>query len=242
VAIAFDVSLGGTAFTTGSSTTAAHTTTATAAAGSRIIICAGDFSPTITLSSVSGGGLTWVVDEQDSTTTSGHSARGGVASADCPAGLASGTTITATFSATADARWICAQSFTGLATGAAGYLSATSPAATVAFGGTTFTLPSITPADADALIFGMVSLDSVTSDVVSWTSTSTTEIQTVFNGTTTEGVSTGYRIVSSIAGYALSGTFSLAPGEQGYNSVAYKAGAGVTATAPTPLRRMPLSL
>jgi hypothetical protein len=99
MAIAFDASLGGTAFTTGTSTTAAHTTTAAAAAGSRIIVCVGDFSPTVTVSSVSGGGLTWVKDAQDSTTTSGHSARGAVFSADAPSGLASGTTITATYSA-----------------------------------------------------------------------------------------------------------------------------------------------
>jgi hypothetical protein len=242
MAIAFDASLGGTAFTTGTSTTAAHTTTAAAAAGSRIIVCVGDFSPTVTVSSVSGGGLTWVKDAQDSTTTSGHSARGAVFSADAPAGLASGTTITATYSATTDARWICAQSFTGLATGASGYLTGTPPAATVAFGGTTFTLPSITPADADALIFGMISLDSVTADVVSWTSTGANEIQTIFNGTTTEGASTGYRIVSSIAAYALAGTFSVAPGEQGYNSVAYKAAASTASAAPPPAARPLLPL
>jgi hypothetical protein len=143
---------------------------------------------------------------------------------------------------TVDARWICAQSFTGLATGASGYLTGTPPAATVAFGGTTFTLPSITPADADALIFGMISLDSVTADVVSWTSTGANEIQTIFNGTTTEGASTGYRIVSSIAAYALAGTFSVAPGEQGYNSVAYKAAASTASAAPPPAARPLLPL
>jgi hypothetical protein len=238
MAIAFDASLGGTAFTTGTSTTAAHTTTAAAAAGSRIIVCVGDFNATVTVSSVSGGGLTWVKDEEDAT---GHNARGAVFSADAPSGLASGTTITATYSATADSRWICAQSFTGIATGASGYLTGTPPTATNAFGGTTFTLPSITPADANALIFGLISLDGVTADVVSWTSTGANEIQTIFNATTTEGGSTGYRIVSSIAAYALAGTFSVAPGEQGYNSVAYKAAAS-TASAPPPAARPLLPL
>ena len=67
-----------------------------------------------TISSVAGGGLTWVIDKQG---TGGGSSQVGIVSAQAPAGLASSTTITVTLSAsTGGGRSCFATSFTGVAT------------------------------------------------------------------------------------------------------------------------------
>lgn len=100
-----------------SGTTVAFTTTAAVAAGGFIVLTITDLTGAGQVpSSVSGGGLTWTVDK----TGLGGSASGiGIASAQAPAGLASGTTITATYSAsTAGARSICGMSFLGVKTSA----------------------------------------------------------------------------------------------------------------------------
>jgi hypothetical protein len=72
-----------------------------------------------TLSTVSGGGLTWAIDKQGGIGGAGQS-NAAIISAQAPAGLASGTTITATYSAsTPGARAICGTSFTGVLSAAA---------------------------------------------------------------------------------------------------------------------------
>lgn len=117
MAIAVDIAnLGSGGSVTGSSTVA-FTTTGTVAAGGFIAVGVGWFSiaGAATLLSVAGGSLSWNPDKQ------GFAADGsercvGIASAQAPAGLASGTTITATFSEAADGQSIGGASFTGVKT------------------------------------------------------------------------------------------------------------------------------
>lgn len=92
--------------------TVAFNTSAIVAAGGFIVIGGGWFSTVTTVSSVAGGSLSWSIDKQGSTGNS----RVWIASAQCPAGLASGTTITATFGASVNYPTIGGLSFTGVAT------------------------------------------------------------------------------------------------------------------------------
>lgn len=113
MAIAIDVANLGTAAPADGSTAAFNTSSAVASGGF-IVLCVGGWNVT-SLSSVSGGGLTWTIDKQ------GHAADPAnplvaIVSAQAPSGLASGTTITATYSASATAPSIGGMSFTGVAT------------------------------------------------------------------------------------------------------------------------------
>lgn len=97
-----------------SSTTSVLTTTAAVPAGGKILLAIGWFSATGTLSSVTAtGGLTGGIEIQQ-VNGSYHMA---LAYIDCPAGLASGSTVTATFSAGATSRYLQASYITGAATG-----------------------------------------------------------------------------------------------------------------------------
>lgn len=89
--------------------TIADTTTSSVAAGRKVIAVVSWYGSQ-TLSSVSGGGLTWTVHGQ----TSGSEYKMAYASADAPAGLASGVTITATLSGSAFARSLNLSSCDGL--------------------------------------------------------------------------------------------------------------------------------
>ena len=72
-------------------------TNQTVAAGAFIVMGWGCFGGEILLS-VAGGGLTWSIDSHTNGSNSKESA---IVSAQAPSGLASGTTITATFQSTA---------------------------------------------------------------------------------------------------------------------------------------------
>lgn len=115
MAIAIDVSSLGSTYVAANATTAAFTTGSAVASGGFIVLAGGWFSDnTGTVTGISGGGLTWTVNKQPNGGTSLVNAW--IASAQAPSGLASGTTITATFSATQQARFIMGMSFTGVAT------------------------------------------------------------------------------------------------------------------------------
>ncbi len=114
-AITFDKSLG-TFHENIGSTTMKLTTTAAAAARARVFVLVTWNNATRTLTSVSGGGLTWSVDVQARDASSNH---GAIASAYAPSGLASGTPITATFSGSVGHGLMAASSFTGIASTAA---------------------------------------------------------------------------------------------------------------------------
>jgi hypothetical protein len=105
----FDQFLGGSANDAGAATIVL-TTGATVAAGSRIVLgVAGGNGAGSTLSSVTGGGLTWTIDK------SGAPAFFNIylVSAPAPVGLASGTAITANYSGITSGRAILGLSLTG---------------------------------------------------------------------------------------------------------------------------------
>jgi hypothetical protein len=94
-------------------TTIPFTTTVTVAAGATIFLGVSWGDQTVTLSSVSGGGLSWTIDKQ----SPGNGNCGcAVVSAYAAAGLASGTVITATYSAAVAGRGIGGLSLTGVVT------------------------------------------------------------------------------------------------------------------------------
>jgi len=96
------------------SSTVTFTTTATVPSGGKILLSVGWFSAGATLSSVSATGCTGNVMGQQAN----GSDRFALAYLDASSGLASGSTVTATFSAaTADSRYICGSYITGAATG-----------------------------------------------------------------------------------------------------------------------------
>lgn len=97
-----------------SATTIPFTTTQTVAVGALIVLGISWGGNTATLSSVSGGGLTWVIDKQAVGAVGNQGCA--VVSAQAPAGLASGTVITATFSAAVVGRGIGGLSLLGVAT------------------------------------------------------------------------------------------------------------------------------
>jgi hypothetical protein len=239
VAIGTPVSLGSTAFTTGASTTAAQLMSGNAPAASRIFMLIGQFgAAAIAATPATGGSLTWVKDFDG--VNASDNVRWSMISADCPAGL-SATTLTGQWATNADARTISLFYATGVATGASGYLSGT-PGQAHALGGTTFTTPNVTPVAGETLIFGGSALDGVGASA-NGAFTSGTELADFGNATTTEGQLVGYRIVTAdgVTVYTLAGTFSPAPGEQEYITVAYKASAAATSAAAPP-RRFPLGL
>jgi len=110
-AIALDKTLGKFSENIGSSTMKL-TTSATAASGSRVFLFVNWNNATRTLTSVTGGGLTWGIDVQAKDAGNNH---GAIVSASAPAGLPSGTVLTATFSGSVGHGLIAAVSFTGIA-------------------------------------------------------------------------------------------------------------------------------
>jgi hypothetical protein len=111
-AIALDKNLG-TKTDNLASTSMTLTTTAAATAGSRVFVFVDWTQSTRTLTSVTGGGLTWTVDVQAKATNS--NIRQAIASAPAPSGLPTNTVITATFSGSVVHGLISGVSFTGIA-------------------------------------------------------------------------------------------------------------------------------
>jgi hypothetical protein len=109
--IAFDKNLGTFAQNAGGATMKL-TTTAAAAANTRVFAFVVWSGASQTLTSVSGGGLTWTVDSQFKDPANYHVA---IASANAPSGLATKTAIQATFSASTSHGDLAAVSFSGIA-------------------------------------------------------------------------------------------------------------------------------
>lgn len=99
----------GTNSSTGSATTIVLTTSAAVASGAWIFLVVGHFNASVTLSSVSGGSLTWTIVQ----VANNAGVRAALVKAQAPSGLASGTAITATYSGTTNERKIGGASFTG---------------------------------------------------------------------------------------------------------------------------------
>lgn len=130
------------------SSTIATTTTGTIPAGAKIWVVVGWFG-TSTLSSISDGTNSYTIDQQSK--SGGGNTSASISSADAPSGLASGTTITATFSAaTAGDRSIGIFYSTGVQTGAGAAYGATG--ANSASSSTAWATGNITVASGDILI------------------------------------------------------------------------------------------
>src|SRR4051812_423180 len=150
-AITFDKSLG-TSHENIGSTTMRLTTAAAAVARSRVFVFVTWSNATRTLTSVSGGGLTWSVDVQARDASSNH---GAIVSAYAPSGLATGTSITAAFAGSVGHGLMAASSFTGIAATAA--LDATG---TNAQGGVSGWTASVTTTTASDVILGWSGIDT----------------------------------------------------------------------------------
>lgn len=230
MAILIDQANIGNAGIDSSATTIPFTTTQTVAANGFIVLDVGWGDGTRTLSSVSGGGLTWTIDKQ---AVAGNASNGCCASvsAQAPSGLASGTTITATYSGATVGRAIGGTSFTGVATSSPLDTSSgpTDYAATTAW-----TTASTTIAAGSVLIG--ISHCTNTNDTSTITSPSI-EAQDFGGGAGTFGQSVGYRIEAAGGAFVVAGTWS--GSEQGTTiAAAYKAAAGAAFFPSHPLQAL----
>lgn len=197
MAIAIDQVNAGTAVSDAGSTTIAVNTNQTIAAGGFIVASIGWWSATDTLSSLSGGSLSWNIAVQGKHTSDNTSA--GIAWAQAPSGLASGTTITATFSGSVNGRHIGITSFTGVATSSP--VDATSPlnsqtAAIWTTGSTALSAGSVLVGTSHLPTGGSSTTVSPSLEALDWTDGADTS------------QATGYRIEASAASYTVSGTWT----------------------------------
>jgi hypothetical protein len=210
MAIVLDKASLGTAVSS-SGTTVAFTTTQTVASGGFITLAVGWFG-VITLSSVAGGSLTWAVDKQ--ARISGDNGNVAIVSAQAPSGLASSTTITATFSAGAVDLMIGGTSFTGVATSSP--LDGT-PAGGFSASTTAWSTGNVA-ISAGSVLVGASWAGSFDASNLSTASAGSTE---GFDATTDgTGVTLAYRIEPSSGSYAVAGTWS---GSSGPENVAIAA-------------------
>lgn len=195
------------------------TTDQTIAAGATVFLMGHHWeNPEVTLNSVSGGGLTWVVDEDINTAPADHGSTV-LARAHAPSGLASGTVITPTWSNTPGALRLLVCSFTGIASSSpldtAIVLSAGADNDTTVNDGTDGDITITTP--------GCLILSAVGRTVSNaFTATVGTELSEYDNR-----VSFVYRIEGSAGTYANEGTIASTGSAWACNTGAYK-GAGPT--------------
>jgi hypothetical protein len=213
-AIGFDKSLGKKSENVGG-TTMTLTTAAAAVAHARVVLFVGWNDASRTLLSVSGGGLTWTVDGQVKDANNDHL---GIASADAPAGLATGIVLTATFSASVTHGLISAASFTGIAAAAAvDAVASTTQAGVAAWSA------SVTTLNASDLVVGVSTIDANT------TSTPTAPNLEIFDFGDVNywGWMNGvYRIESAAGAKTVNGSWASAAGSTSNATlaIAYKAG------------------
>ncbi len=212
--ISFDKDLG-THVENAGSTTMKMTTSAAAASNTRVFAFVTWSNATRTLSSVTGGGLTWSVDEQATDTANFHVA---IASASAPSGLPSGTAITATFSGSVNHGDMAAASFLGIA--------ATNPVDAVASkaqaGATGWTV-GLTTSNPNDLVLGWSTIDAVTtSNPIAPNSTIDSFNQLNFYSSVTNE----YQIDIATGQKTVSGTWASSSGStaDATIAVAYKAG------------------
>jgi hypothetical protein len=231
VAIAFDADLGSTQVAASSGTVALTTAAAVAAGG--LIVVAVSSASTVSLSSVGDGTNTYSL-LGPATNVDSH--RVWLAYAIAASGLASSSTITATFSAGTAERMIGAISFTGIDSGTP--VTGT-PSTRTSTNETTFNGPAITPADANAVVVGFHITDGAgnpqattpnTGFTIQLGSTSPNDEWNFVLGGAQKAACMMYRIVSSIAAYTPGGVWdeSQAGGSQAHIAAAFKAAAGAT--------------
>lgn len=222
MAIAFGAVVG-EVHTTGTGTTKILTTTAAVPSGAKIILGVHYFA-TAAMTGMAGGGLTWSID-RDQLGTSNY--RCAVVSADAPSGLASGSSLTATFGAVADTARVGGCYVTGLATGAS---SVDTTAGNGAASGTSATANLVT-GNADDFLFSTMWVDFLGAGNITPAS-GFTEFYDVTHADTQKDEDS-YQIVAATSTYAIGGTWtgSLAWVLAG---VAYKADTGGASGAATP--------
>jgi lysophospholipase L1-like esterase len=213
-AIAFDKSLG-TYHENIASTTMKLTTSAAAASQSRVFAFITWNNATRTLSSLSGGGLSWSVDVQARDASGNH---GAIASAYAPSGLASGVVITATFSGSVGHGVMAASSFTGIAQ--TGSLDATG---TSTQGGVASWTANVGTTNASDLVLGWSSIDT---NATSTPATPSVEMHDFGDQWLNEWSTSVYRIESSAGTKTVAGTWARATGSTANVTVAaaYRAG------------------
>ena len=174
------------------------TTTKAAAAGTRVFAFVNWSGGSSTLSSVSGGGLTWTVDGQVKGALSDY--RVGIASAYAPAGLPSGTALTATFSAGATHGDMAAASFRGIASSAPVDVVAKSTQ-----NGVTNWSASITTVNANDLVLGASIFDG---QVTNTPTAPNLLIQSFNNVPFYSALTSEYQIATTAGTKTVSGTWS----------------------------------
>jgi hypothetical protein len=195
VPIALDANLG-TKNENVTSTTMTLTTNAAAAANTRIFLFVNWNHTSRALTSVSGGSLTWTVDQQ---VKDGAKFHGAIASASAPAGLAAGTVITATFSGSVVHGLIAAASFGGIAT--------TNPVDRIGSSiqrGVAAWTDTITTTNANDLVLGWSGLDTVTTSTPGAPST---EIHDFSNSAFDQSATSVYRIETTLGVKTVAGSW-----------------------------------
>jgi hypothetical protein len=234
VAIALDqANIGTTGSDASSGTTITVTTTASVAANRFIVLAIGGFASAITVTAVSdnsGSPLTWTVDKQGHATNPA-SPLAAIASAQAPAGLASGTVITVTYSASSQARAISASTWSGVATSSP--VDTTAGPVGVSPAATGYTTGNVTVAA------GSVLIGNTMQETGAFTSTPTAPSIELRDWLSSGGSSqvANYRIETSAGTVANAGTFSTA-GQSNTVAVAYKAApAALQALTMAPMGR-----
>jgi hypothetical protein len=196
-------------------TTMTLTTSAAAAAPSRVVLYLVWNNGSGTLSSVTGGGLTWTIDRQ---VKDGTNYWVGIASADAPFGLATNQVITARFSRSVAHGLIAAASFTGVAPGAAVDASASTTQDGVI--GWSAGVTTTNPTD---LVVGWSTIDA---NATSVPTAPNLEIHDFGNSTFFSWATSTYRIEATAGAKTVNGTWSRATGSTANATiaVAYRAG------------------
>lgn len=222
---ALDATLG-TRYDATGGTSPTLTTSAAAAAGTRIILFAGWTTGPVAahMTSVTGGGLTWVVDRNDDDEVNFFGT--GIASADAPSGLASSTVITMNFDGSAAQVASAAASFTGVATGASGYVDVT-----------------VAPASATTAAWSSGAMVTTQDDVLvvavygdnTRTSTTTgpaTELFDFNGGGGFNCMTVAYQIVTTAGSTTISGTWDTTPIDWQAVGVGYEVAPGAAQFRP----------
>ncbi|MBV8945592.1 MAG: choice-of-anchor D domain-containing protein [Solirubrobacterales bacterium] len=195
--ISFDHNLG-THIENAGSTTMKMTTTAAASTGARVFAFVSWASTTPrTLSSLSGGGLTWTVDGQ---VKGPYNYSIGIASANAPNGLPSATTLTATFSGSVNHGNMAAASFLGVATS-----TPVDVVATNSQNGVDNWTASITTVNPNDLILGASIRDAL---VANTATAPNVLIQTFQNPNFYSSLTSEYQIVTSPGPETVAGTWA----------------------------------
>jgi hypothetical protein len=228
MAIAVDKTDLGGASNDAASGSMAFTTSQAVASNGFIVVGGGWYnSKASTVTGVAGGGLTWVVD-QDRDHSGAALSSVWMARAQAPAGLATSTTITVSFStASPEARTISGMSFTGVHASAP--LDGTPPAANSILASTSWSTTAAT-VQADSVIVSVAWSESSVSAGASVTAPAT-EAHEELNSDDLYGHVMGYYVVPSTASYNIAGTWNAVSCNSVNVSAAYLTGAAADPTA-----------